>query len=373
MTTSADLYLAFASGTLTYDCQPCGKCCRGYGMGGDLVRIGTIPEVRQIAAFLDEENTRGPLASFFTYADGCRYQGDDNLCDIHRERGSAAKPRICRLFPFSKLADIDGLWTVLPHHRCPWTARPDATAAAAELSDHPAILADLDNAEQTFLDGVTPTPMSAATPLAPTVRRQLEEAVRDALDIDSPDALDGTAAAAIATMIRIQTERGIGPTPISVPADRELWLDMLRCAGPPEPLSGANERLFIAAIPAMRAELTPDFPIEYIPVALAAFALWLRSLAELQQRSFNGQDLLSLLGRLVPMLRLLVTAELPIPPLGDAAIGDVSAALEEVWEELCENPGEPFGEVLLAALRPHERGALSMMHRLGTIWAVQTP
>ena len=58
----------------------------------------------------------------FAYFDGfyTTATGDDNLCDIHRERGAAAKPRICRLFPFSKLADIDGLWTVLPHHRCPW-------------------------------------------------------------------------------------------------------------------------------------------------------------------------------------------------------------------------------------------------------------
>lgn len=375
MTTTGDLYLAFASGALTYDCPPCGKCCRGYGMGSDLVHIGTLPEVRQIATFLDEENTRGPLVTFFTYADGCRYLGDDNLCDIHRERGSAAKPRICRLFPFSKLADIDGLWTVLPHHRCPWTARPDA--AATELSDHATILKDFTNAEETFLDGLTPTPCAAATPMQPAARRQLEESIRDALSLD---ALDGTAAAAIETMIRIQTEHTAGATPVCVPMDRELWLDMLRCAGPPEPLSPHNERLFIAAIPAMRAELIPDFPQQLIPVALAAFALWLRSLAELQQRDFNGQDLLSLLARLVPMLRLLATAELPIPPLPDlpdlrdapaaGASGNLPRELEEVWEELRENRGEPFGKVLLAALRPHERGALSMMHKLGTLWSV---
>ena len=45
---SSELFLAFPSGVLTYDCQPCGKCCRGYGLGGDLVRIGALPHVRRI-------------------------------------------------------------------------------------------------------------------------------------------------------------------------------------------------------------------------------------------------------------------------------------------------------------------------------------
>ncbi len=356
--TPKDLYLAFASGSLTYDCPACGKCCRGHGLGGDLTRIGSIPQVRRIAAFLDHENTKGPLASFFTYADGCRYQGDDNLCDIHRAEGSAAKPRICRLFPFSKLVDLDGLWVVMPHERCPWTARsgqePDP------LSTHEAVLADLTNDDDTFLDAVQPGMLLPVTPLPAAKRRELEERIRDALNLD---ALDGGAEQALAAVA--DTQAALRPGVLAAPQDPELWLDMLRCAGPPPPLSPASERTLIAAIPAVRIELLTALPLAAVPNALRAFALWLRSLDELQRGELCGEDILSLLERVKPLLRLLALAERPLPALRPEP---PNAVLAEVWPELCDKAGEPLGTTLLALLRPMERGALSFMMQLGRMW-----
>lgn len=353
-----DLYLAFVSGSLSYDCRPCGKCCRGHGLGGDLTRIGQIPQVRRIAAFLDHDNTKGPLASFFTYADGCRYQGDDNLCDIHRAQGTAAKPRICRLFPFSKLVDLDDLWVVLPHERCPWRARDGG--GPDPLSDHRAVLSDLSNEDGDFLSTVAPAVLLPVTPLACGDRRRLEERVRDALDLD---ALDGGAGRMVDTVAAIQEE--LGPGAYRRPADPELWLDMLRCAGPPPPLSARSERTFIAAIPALRVELSTTLPLAAVPNGLRAAALWLRSLAELKRRELCGEDLLSLLGHATPLLRLMALAEQPLPTLRPEA---PTPLLEELWPELCDKAGAPLGTTLLALLRPMERGALGFMMQLGRLW-----
>ena len=140
---------------------------------------------------------------------------------------------------------------------------------------------------------------------------------------------------------------------------------MLRCAGEPPPLSPASERTLIAAIPALRVELLTALPLAAVPNGLRAFCLWLRSLAELREREWCGEDILSLLSHVTPLVRLLAFAEQPLPPLRRDAPAPL---LKELWPELCDKAGQPLGTTLLALLRPMERGALSFMMQLGWVW-----
>jgi hypothetical protein len=345
-------YLAFASGSLTYECSRCVRCCCGLGLADDPDHLADSPELLRLAPFVADDTPGLPLQTMHTYADGCRHLALDNLCRLHRDGGPAAKPLICRLFPFSKLADVGGLYTILPHHLCPWTANPGTTPSS--LSDHDAVLADLDGA---LLDRVSPLVMTPVTAIEPTSRLSLEEALRDilSLDLEARDAIAATAErqADLAGPVRPE------------PDDDDLWLDMLRCAGEPPPLPASLQRLFVAALPAMRIHLTPRVPLDAVPTALSAFELWLRSLAELGRTSWTGEDLLLLLGRRAPLLALLAYAEHPLPPLEPG--NGLPQEILPVIDELNRQSGKAVAEALLPALRVFERGALTAMLHVGEL------
>ncbi|MEE8408012.1 MAG: YkgJ family cysteine cluster protein [Myxococcota bacterium] len=353
MTERGAPYLAFVSGSLTYDCRPCGRCCRGLGIADDPDHLRASPELQKLAPFVADVTTKLPLVTIYTYGDGCRYLANDNLCSLHRDAGPDAKPLICRLFPFSKLVDLDGLWVVLPHHLCPWTAAGDEPS---ELSDHAAVLATLDDG---LLGRLTPLVMVPRTPLAVERRRRLEESIREGSTLDVAP-LD-----AIAEMDRRQAD-GHGPT-VQPPEDAELWLDMLRCAGEPQALPVPMARLFVAALPAMRIHLAPRMPLEAIPTALRSFELCIRSLAELHLGVLSGEDLLLLLDRRVPLLTLMAYAGQPLPDVGDVDAGPWD--LQPIMAKLEKRRGEALGEAVLAVLRGYEQGALTVMMQLGEILA----
>lgn len=358
-----DLYLAFADGGLTYDCQSCGKCCRNHGLADDLVRIGRDSRATPLLAFVEtpaaaiapEVGAESGILTFFTFADGCRFHGDDNLCDIHREEGAAAKPRICRLFPFSKILDIDGLWTVLPHELCPWQAVSGAASDLPALSHHDGILAELDDG---FLAGVTPPRLSAVTSMPVDRRRQLETQIRTALGelVDS----ERPAEAALSSAESLQQE--LLQQPMRHLEDRDLWLDLLRCAGEPTPLALSNEQLFVVALPGLRMLWAVHFAQAEVPLASRALLLYLQVLGELPERPMRGEDLLHLAAHALPMLRLLVDAEQPLPPLPSQPINDAWGAH---WQELRQQEGRPIGAAILEVLRPIEHGALVLQRALG--------
>jgi hypothetical protein len=336
------LYLAFTSGSITYDCAPCGRCCRGLGFADDLAHVSSSASLRRVAAFAADRDPPAVLRSFHTYADGCRFQGDDNGCDLHRHGGPEAKPRICRLFPFSRIVDVEGLWVVLPQASCPWTAGQDSP-----YSRHADILHDLPPA---LLASLTPGRLNVRTSLSPEARLALEERLRDAVAVTT------SAAEALSVMAR-----GQGDVTLAAP---EMWIDLLRTAGEPASLSPRMTRLFITALPILRIELLGVLPLEAIPTALRAFELWLRASAELGARELTGADLQHLLSQALPLLRVLLHAPAPVPRVPEVFMDDEHPR-HPLWRALANRPGMPLGAAVLELLREHRLGPVSLLAQLG--------
>ncbi len=348
--TGRPLFIAFASGAITYDCEPCGRCCKGQGYADELVHLRRSPELERLAPFVaSPADAPGGLVAFHDFADGCRFLADDNACELHRRHGPAAKPRLCRLFPFSRLLDVDGLWVLLPHPLCPWTPSP---TGRDRRSHHPTLLAELGEAPANELLVAPHPPM---TGVVAATRLAAELAIRDA------GSLAGSPRAHL-RRARAVHEEHYGAAWAAPELD--LWLDLLRCAGAPPPLSPHNARLFNAAVPLLRVLALPHLPLPALPLALSAFELWLRALRELGARRLAGDDLPHLFAAALPLVTLMAYAEHVVPEVPAALAageGDVAA----LWRGIAGHVGEPLGAVLLELLRAERLGALSVLTLLG--------
>lgn len=96
-------YFTFPDRGLAYDCAPCGACCKGLGIGldmvaGDLDRIEAVAP--GIAAFV---RRRGPAWTAFNPKGRCWFLASDGLCGLERDHGRDHKPAACRLFPFNRI------------------------------------------------------------------------------------------------------------------------------------------------------------------------------------------------------------------------------------------------------------------------------
>ncbi len=103
-----------------YDCVQCGRSCQGN------LQVRADP-------FFEKEMRKSPLAESYTKETGlrpihrgeegfrvlrrqdeqCIFLDQDNLCKVHAEHGSEAKPLACRLFPFSVTPTPDGYFVRL--------------------------------------------------------------------------------------------------------------------------------------------------------------------------------------------------------------------------------------------------------------------
>jgi hypothetical protein len=341
------VYLAFASGAIGFDCQPCGRCCRSLGVVDTPEHFAASPALRRLSAFAAEPTADQSLIRLCNYADGCRMLTADNRCELHLRDGLGAKPAICRLFPFSRMLDVAGLWVLLPHPLCPWQAPGSPPALESE---HAAIRAAL---EPILSAGVIPDLVVPVTVLEPQARRALEERLRDALPPDAQNL-----EAVLADQVALQ-ERLAGP--VTKSPERDLWLDLLRSAGEPPPLTPATVRVVLAGLPALRILLAQMLPLAAVPLALDALVLWLRTLSELGRRDLTGEDLLHLFATSRPLLRVLVDAGSPVP-WGEAALPPV---LAQIRRAASADEKTPLGEMLLRFLRADRQGAICLLMRIG--------
>ncbi len=112
--TAAPLYFAFLDGSLGYDCAACGgHCCHGLGFG--LGRGALVPLLARHPQAAPFAQAAGGMATILTLADeGCWYLRGDGRCVVEAEDGRAAKPSVCRLFPFNRLHAVGGVTVVEP-------------------------------------------------------------------------------------------------------------------------------------------------------------------------------------------------------------------------------------------------------------------
>ncbi len=125
------VYFTWPDRRFRYECQDCGACCKGHGIGldvtaGQLVQLTTRrPE---LTAFL---RRRGDAITAFNPRQRCWFLEDDGLCRIEVEDGRAAKPASCRLFPFNRVFRIAG-YTVVDFNSiiCPLIVGEDGISQA---------------------------------------------------------------------------------------------------------------------------------------------------------------------------------------------------------------------------------------------------
>jgi hypothetical protein len=109
-----EIYFPFFDGAFRYDCVRCGgNCCKGLGFG-----LGTsqlVPLLVRRPAVAPFVQPAGRHASIIDLAEGCWFFASDGRCRIEVEDGRAAKPSICRLFPFTRVYRIGQVTVVEPH------------------------------------------------------------------------------------------------------------------------------------------------------------------------------------------------------------------------------------------------------------------
>jgi len=122
-----------------WDCHSCGDCCRSYAVpvtAEERRRIEgqgweKLPEFAGVPYFVK----RGSEFYLNHRADGgCVFLGPDNLCRIHAQFGSAAKPLACRIYPFL-LVPAGDHWNFGLRLACPSAAENKGRPLANQLAD----------------------------------------------------------------------------------------------------------------------------------------------------------------------------------------------------------------------------------------------
>ncbi|QJW97854.1 YkgJ family cysteine cluster protein [Frigoriglobus tundricola] len=122
-----------------WDCHTCGDCCRSYAVpvtAEERERIEgqgweKLPDFQGVPFFVP----RGDEYYLNNRADGgCVFLGADNLCRIHGQFGSAAKPLACRIYPFL-LVPAGDHWNVGVRMACPSAAENKGRPLTDQLAD----------------------------------------------------------------------------------------------------------------------------------------------------------------------------------------------------------------------------------------------
>src|SRR5262245_6463957 len=154
-----------------WDCQGCSACCRQY-------HVSVSPEeMKRIEAqgWADEPDLRGvPLfvrsGGWFSgssyrlnhRSDGaCVFLGPDNRCRIHARHGAAAKPLVCRIYPYS-LVPAGDHWQLGLRFACPSAAADQGRPLADHLSEAREYAAVLEAQSGTEAIAAPPPPLQGS-------------------------------------------------------------------------------------------------------------------------------------------------------------------------------------------------------------------
>ena len=202
-TPRAERELVFLDG-LQHECQACGACCLG-------TDVGPLPEelVRRLEAhdWGDRVSARADGIPLFRQAqlegssiwlmgsrnDACVFLRGDRLCQIHAESGAAAKPSMCRQFPYLFTQRPDGVLAVSLQLEC--RAYLVAKRAGTPPADQQPMLRELLAAGAFVQTMPTPLQVAPGVPVGAAEYAELEAAVIAAFDVQGP-ALERAARAA---------------------------------------------------------------------------------------------------------------------------------------------------------------------------------
>lgn len=267
----AGVYFTWPDQRLSYTCAGCGACCKGLGIGLDVVGGQLVQLVARRPEVVPFLRRRGDATTLWNPRDRCWFLADDGHCRVEVEDGRAAKPAACRLFPFNRVFTL-GAITVVDFNSviCPLTLDGPTPIAHAD------VLAELATIHDPAIVGVT-LPAEAGGEAMLAAERDAAVALRARAATPSDDP------AWLAT--------ALGATADDVAAVRGL-LDALGLA--PRPLSPATRAAALALVPSLRFNELWG-PRQYAPRAAVRPRLTAMTLAWLELAAIGaalaGRDL----------------------------------------------------------------------------------
>lgn len=107
-----------------YDCVQCGKSCRMWRIESDPHTEKGIAASALAARRMEETGVSGVFtkhpengSSHLTHHEGaCLFLQGDNRCGVHAHLGAAAKPVVCRKFPFLPVNTPDGVFAGISYY-----------------------------------------------------------------------------------------------------------------------------------------------------------------------------------------------------------------------------------------------------------------
>ena len=327
------VYFAFPSGRLGYDCVSCGaKCCRGRGfevlVGRELQHeLATTHPVRFFldpceAGATDHYHARNLNPACF-FLDG------QNYCRIQVERGYAAKPETCRLFPFNNLRRAGDFLIVAPHpNLCPLAILP--YGESSEASDHDELLAAIS------AGGIgTDVPGTGADEAAVPVLIALERRIVELSGQDLPATRYAQNAAAQLALTRLAAAPAESPDAVRDQArdDVEDFLWMLyEVLGATQPAGDDRDqalvRTMVGMTPSIRARLvfeqgaaSEPGGVARIPFLLLALHTLATFAREAGMAAVTYQSVMGLLDAYRPLLSLLASIDRVMVWTPEATVG----------------------------------------------------
>jgi Fe-S-cluster containining protein len=117
------IYFTFPDRRFTYECNGCGACCKGLGIGLDATGGQVDDLVRLYPGLTSFLRKRGAAWTAFNPRGQCWFLTGEGLCRVERDHGRAVKPASCRLFPFNRIFRM-GAWMIVDYNSviCPLKA-----------------------------------------------------------------------------------------------------------------------------------------------------------------------------------------------------------------------------------------------------------
>ncbi|MET0153167.1 MAG: YkgJ family cysteine cluster protein [Candidatus Binatia bacterium] len=305
---TVELYPAFIDGAFQYVCAECtALCCRGHGFGGSLTRemqklFALYPAIESMAS-----RRVGDYVEFINSSNRCMFLDGDNRCRIEKEHGKAAKPSVCRLFPFNVFSRIGKSVAVAPHFLCPLRLQVPPLPGRVEGTHSRIKEAILESGilDPTYLEHGVPRPSLHPSEDADSVLAR-EAGFRDAcskalgrgsfLDVLKSASEDPGGLEAFLT----RASRILGMNGISRSADRDEMDDILLALAAPY-------RLNLLSLPS-----------EGMLRALGLGELMLRRVLPLSSDRLSPKGAFGILQNVGPALRLLAHGDEPLELRGSA-------------------------------------------------------
>jgi len=300
------LYVAFPDGVFDYDCVTCGSlCCRGHGFGGiAAAEMDALLERHQELRHWVQVREDGSVR-LVNPGDRCLFLETDGRCRVEAGEGRAAKPGICRAFPFNRMHRIGATPAVSPNFLCPLglvvPARPGAVAGS-----HALIAAEL---RATRMD---------EWPAAPA---EIHGGENDAQTVVCERAFRDACAAAIGTARFTDTVRSVSADAAALSAFRRRALALLG----ESPADLARDRdafddLMHAIAPAARLDLL-ELPPEGRLRALALVDTLVRGAFAGSEREPSVKGVASFVRAARPLVAVLALGDEPFAPLAERPLG----------------------------------------------------